>query len=204
MASSPVYSATDDEEEPPARKLARYDGSDNATAAASGSGLPGLTLEKMLRRLNEDGPLDVLLHVLVKDGSVCPFSTLGIQSLRGLNGAIEEAGCGLKVRGEPLAALLERIGPCKGHTRGLSLEHLRTHAEALAGECVDDGENGCDDVNALLHTELKLYLRRRGVTAADARKEKELERENRRLREQFVILQASHEQLAKGEAQPES
>ena len=162
--------------------------------------VPGLTLERMVNKLNERGPLDVLMHVLVAEGSVCPFSTNGVTTLRRLHGAMEAAGLSVHVQNQPLEGLLSRLKPCRGHAMGFTLAHLRAHAGALAGPhgapradlitggAEEDGEGPQPEPNALLHYELVKYLERRGVSAADVRREKELEKE-------LAALQAAQCQL---------
>ena len=114
----------------------------------------GLTLEKMVGKLNEHGPLDLLFHVLVQEGAVCPLSTVrnragrrqrprldaapvlrqnGITKLRKLYAGVEDAGLQFNVQGRPLAELLTGMKPCRAHAmNGFSLEDLCTHAQALA------------------------------------------------------------------------
>ena len=188
MASSPVYSSSDDDDPDDAnttRETARHearrdDERDHCAVRARGDGdcgsssrlASGLTLEKMLNRLNQDGPLDAMLHVLVREGNVCPFSTVGIGKLRGLHSAIESAGVKLELQKQPLVDILASVKPCKGHAmRGFSLGHLCTHAKALAVN--EYSEKSIDvEIKSLLHKELEHYLERRGVTPVDPRQEK--------------------------------
>ena len=150
----------------------------------------GLTLKRMLSKLNEHGPIDVMLHVLVREGEVCPFSTVGINKIKQMSRAIDETGVATLIHKQPLSSLLAHATPCKGHAMGFSLGHLCAHAEALAGASAATGvTDQPHEAGALLHSELNLYLQRRGVAAADVRREKELEKH-------LKALQDAHDRLA--------
>ena len=73
--SSSIYSALDDED---AHEQSRTVGNSAKHTASSGllarPPAAALTLKMMVDKLSEDGPLDVLLHIMVKDGKVCPMS----------------------------------------------------------------------------------------------------------------------------------